>query len=313
MAIRHLILIFAVSALVYATPTPRNFLHRLIFVAKAFSVRSSLNPFLEASKESLLGRLMLQRPEIIGAVVWPYQSNRWDARTRLKRIEEHYKVLEEKGYNLDFPISGALKLFSLDDVYDKLHVVLDQPKWFIREGQLVLNLFLDKTRIFSIAFSLAFENDKVVAYVGAIQGRNIDGLLDIYRDITKATHGVRPRDLLFELFRFFSRGLGISKIYAVSDESRHQRGDYFGKNVNNIDQSLNYNEVWEERGGVKVSRNFYSFGMEPPRKNIEEVPSKKRALYRRRYELMASLESRALQSSDRIGEKSILIDPFYSL
>ena len=80
-------------------------------------------------------------------------------------------------------------------------MVIDQAKWFMREGQLVINLFVGEVRMFSLAFSLGRDGGERTAFVGAVQGRDIEGVADEYRDLTKAAHGMRPRDLLFEIFR----------------------------------------------------------------------------------------------------------------
>ncbi len=277
---------------------------------KATRLSSALHPFLNAVEGSLINKLILQRPETVGAIVWPYQCHTWDAHFRLSRIQEHYNVVEHFLPKIDFPTDGALKLLALDDVYKDLHVVLDQPIWFMREGQLVMNLFLGNLRIFSLAFSFARESGKVVAYVGAMQGRNIDGLLDTYQEITKALYGMRPRDFLFELFRVFSRAVGISKIYAVSNSSRHHRGAYFGSKAKKAQFTLNYDTIWLERGGILESPDFYVFSVRHRRKSLEEIPSKKRSMYRRRYEFLDVIELRMLEVCADLDNERLLECPF---
>ncbi len=274
---------------------------------------NELQPFLHAKEGSQINKLLKHRPETIGAIVWPYQCHTWEAKTRLHRIEEHYNVLGDLTSNIDFPIDGALKLLNLGDVYDNLHVVLDQPIWFMREGQLVINLFLDNVRIFSLAFSFARESGEVVAYVGAMQGRNIDGLLDTYREITKVMYGMRPRDFLFELFRAFCRALGVTKILAVSDESRHHRSSYFGNKAKDGELTLNYDEIWLERGGIPKNADFYEFNVAPYVKNLDEVPSKKRSMYRRRYEFLEATETRMIDVCSQLENTRLLVCPFQSL
>lgn len=313
MLLRDFILLWQMSKQVYPNPSIITLKNRLIFTVKANRVKKAIEPFLYAPNGSLINKLMTQRPETIGAVVWPYICHTWDAKNRLSRIEEHYRVVESLSPKIDFPVDGALKLIDLGYVYENLHVVLDQPIWFMREGQLVINLFLDNVRIFSLAFSLAHESGEMVAYVGAMQGRNIDGLLDTYRDITKAMHGMRPRDFLFELFRAFCRSVGVTKIFAVSDASRHHRGAYFGSKAKNGELTLNYDEIWLERGGVVENSDFYVFNVAPQVKNLEEVPSKKRSMYRRRYEFLEGTEARIQDVCTQLDDKCLLVHPFHSL
>jgi uncharacterized protein len=238
-----------------------------------------------------LQRAMEQRPELAGVVVWPYICTSWNATSRLQRIDEHFKVMESIGSVLDFPINGQLLLLDLTDVSANLRVVVDQPKWFMREGMLVLNLFSQDVRIYSLSFSFALEKGKVVAYVGAVQGVGVEGIMGDYKDLTKALHGMRPRDFQVELFRIFCRCLDVSKIYAVNDDKRQHRSRYFGTAKSEF-LFLNYNAIWQERGGVRDGEDFFVLSIETPVKKLDRVPSKKRAMYRRRYELLKSLEER---------------------
>ena len=264
---------------------------RLAFMAKATGQMNSLRTFIHPKPGSPLQRLIAHRPEVVGAVVWPYQCLSWDATTRLNRIEEHFTVIETLAPKLDFPTDGTLRLLDLGDLLPRLHLVLDQPRWFMREGQLVMNLFLTDLRIYSLAFSFTREAGQITACVGAIQGGNVDGILDEYRDMTKTLHGMRPRDFLVELFRAFCRYAGVAKILAVADGSRQHRSIYFG-DAKASTLSINYDEIWLERGGIRQGPDFFELSLEPQLKGLDDVPSKKRAMYRRRYELLHDLNLR---------------------
>ena len=157
------------------------------------------------------------------------------------------------GQPLDFPVDGQLRLLDLNDIRAGFHVVLDQPRWFMREGQFAINLFLNETRLYSLVFSLFRDGEVSAAFVGAIQGRDIEGILDEYRNLTKAAHGMRPRDLLIELFRMFGETIGLKHILAVSDEHRQHRSNYYGKNALSK-LSGDYNEIWQNRGGTRIIR-----------------------------------------------------------
>ena len=261
---------------------------RFRFLARALAVYGSIRPIINAPRKSPLGRLIQDRPETIGAVIWPYQCSSWNARTRLARICEHYSVVESIRGPIDFPVHGRILLLDLIEIREGLCVVVDQPKWFMREGQLTINLFLGETRLFSLAFSLFHQHGHIAAFVGAIQGRDIEGALDLYRELTKASHGMRPRDLLIEVFRMFCALLGVRDIFAVTDEYRHHRSSYFGK-APPKKSSVNYNDVWEDRGGVRIDPMFYKLSMDGLQREIHEVPAKKRSMYRRRYDMLELL------------------------
>jgi uncharacterized protein VirK/YbjX len=264
---------------------------RVSFVLKAWSAQDLLRPFVAPPSGGSLQRAFQQRPEIVGAIVWPYMCSTWSSKERIQRIDEHFRLIDSMGGALDFPIDQSFELIDLGDVQESLRVVLDRPQWFMREGQLVLNLFMADVRIYSIAFSFAFEGERTVAFVGAIQGGNADGAMADYKDLTKTLHGMRPRDFLVELLRSFCRTLGVWRIYAVADASRQHRSSYFGKAKSDT-LSLNYDEIWSERGGIRHDADFFMLGPEAPLKSLEEIPSKKRSMYRKRYELLDSLHAR---------------------
>jgi len=157
----------------------------------------------------------------------------------------------------------------------------------MREGQLVINLFVGEVRIFSLAFSLGRDGGERTAFVGAVQGRDIEGVADEYRDLTKAAHGMRPRDLLFDIFRMLCSVLGVTRILAVSDQFRHHRSAYFGGPDQQF--SKNYNEMWIDRGGEPAGPMFFAIRVEGARRELSEVPAKKRAMYRRRYDMVESI------------------------
>jgi uncharacterized protein VirK/YbjX len=181
-------------------------------------------------------------------------------------------------------------LLDLGDVCEGLNVIVDQPVWFMREGQLAINLFLGDVRMYTLAFSLFHHDNAIAAFIGAIQGRDIEGALGEYRELTKAAHGMRPRDLLIEVFRMFCVELGVSEIFAVSDEYRHHRDQrYFGQ-LSTKKFSANYNEVWVDRGAVRVDPMFFQLDVGEPERDLTTIPSKKRGMYRRRFEMLRRIK-----------------------
>src|SRR5262245_22081557 len=118
----------------------------------SLAVYDSLGPMINAPREIQLGTLIESRPETVGAAIWPYQCLGWDVRTR----RAHYSVVKSiGGGTIDFPVDGRLLLLDIREVRDGLQVILDQPKWYLREGQLVINLFLGDIRMYSLAFTLS--------------------------------------------------------------------------------------------------------------------------------------------------------------
>jgi uncharacterized protein len=289
MTFRQLNWLWAISGAIWGEGGAGIVVKRMRLIVGAIRLSELIMPMLTSAPGSQLGRLMQERPETLGALLWPYQCTGWSARERIAKIIAHYNAIEKIGGPIDFPVGDRLLLLDLAAIRDGLQVIIDRPKWFMREGQLVINLFQRETRIYSLAFSLWMEADGLTAFIGAIQGRDIEGALEEYREVTRATHGMRPRDFLVELFRMFCSLLAVHRILAVSDEFRHHRSNYFGSSAE-AKFSTNYDDIWQDRGGVRVDPMFYHIDVESRRRDLESIPAKKRGVYRRRYEMLDSLQ-----------------------
>lgn len=266
---------------------PRGLYRRISFMAAAVRHRAVLLPLMHANGG--LERVLARRPETIGVLVWPYVCLSWDASTRLARVGEHWAAVETLVPALNFPPDDEYALLDLAYVMPGLRVVLDQPKWLMREGQAVLNLFVGECRVFSLVFSLRMEGT-LTACIGAIQGRNIEGALDVYKAMTHALHGMRPRDFLIDLFRALCRAIGVSRIHAIADAKRHHRSPYFGNKF--AEQvTMDYDEIWRDRGGEPLNVDFFVLPLDATQRTVEEIPSKKRSMYRKRYEMLTQIEA----------------------
>jgi len=274
---------------------------RIWFLAAALRSYDALRPLMHAPAGSGLGRLVGHRPEIVGVAIWPYQCVTWDAAKRVARISGHHAIADRMGGIVDVPVGRETELLRLDEIREDLSVILDNPKWFMREGQIAINLFAGETRIYSLSFALFEQDGALSAFIGGLQGRDIEGALDLYRDLTKAAHGLRPRDLLIELFQMLCRALGVRHIFAVSDRERHHRSPYFGAKAREP-MSPDYDAIWKDRGGVEVDSIWFELPVARRQRSIEEIPAKKRAMYRRRYEMLERIEEDVIRRCEQARE-----------
>jgi uncharacterized protein VirK/YbjX len=54
---------------------------------------------------------------------------------------------------------------------------------------------------------------------------------------------------------------------------------------------LNYDEIWEDRGGVPGDDGFFVLPTAFSQRDISDVPAKKRSMYRRRYAMLDQLST----------------------
>lgn len=242
------------------------------------------------SPSPALAAMMAERPAVLaGPLVWPYLCAAWSARERLSRLADHYRIIDQLGAPFPFSVEERLVLAELEDVHPGLRVVLDQPRWFMREGGLTLNLFVDDFRAYSLAFSFSTSpGGGIDCLIGSLQGRNSDEALALYRDLTKAAHGLRPRDFLIEICRMLCRHWKVERLLGVRDEHRHHRHRFFGgKTIAPQD----YDAIWEDRGGRIEGAHFYQLPLGAERRSEDEIKPNKRSLYRRRYRFLDELEA----------------------
>ncbi len=230
----------------------------------------------------------------------PFICAKWSSSLRLRRMIEHCLVADKLGHPFD--ISGdqyvEIVKFQLDD--EPCRLMLDRPKWLNCDGLLCLSLWAGFDRVFSVSFSLSDDADGRTAYIGGIQGHRSGDALDHNRILTKAAHGMRPRDLAFELFRMIIPQMGVTQLKCVADAHRYQMTRRASMIIGLNDKvQLDYNEMWESRGGELGDDGFYRVPIEYTRKDIAEIPAKKRSMYKKRYAMLDDFQAEIVQALEQ--------------
>jgi uncharacterized protein VirK/YbjX len=255
--------------------------------------------------ESALRQALAHRPSIVSCVSRPYLHRGWPACRKLAVIRDHYRLVGDRYAFLGFEPSGSIRLAGLDEALtcavadappiDALQLRLDKPGWFEHEGELTLSLLAGAERLYSLVFTLGFVEAESVAWIGALQGQGTAEALDVYRRLTHRLHGLRPRDLVVTAFRQLCRSLNVERILAVSDETRVSSDPYFDSRAAVF---ASYDTVWLENGGTppaaavagaRPEAGLFELSVVPARRADAEIPSRKRAQYRRRYAMLDEL------------------------
>ena len=145
-------------------------------------------------------------------------------------------------------------------------------------------------RLYSGAFSLAGSAEQLHLVIGSMQGPEpgVANAQDKVRELTKEGQGLRPKSLLVQLVQQLALAMGNGEVLAVRKRAHvFQAKRYSSKQKANL--QADYDELWQEFGAQDVDANFVALQLQP-RKPLEEIASKKRAMYRRRYEWLDQLE-----------------------
>ena len=221
-----------------------------------------------------------------------YHRSTFDERVRL--IEDHMTFLRTTlapAAVLDLYSDRTLELWSmeLDESLGSMRLVLRAEPGQRKEGLAALMLILpDGETIYQIMFWIARDrSDEWSMWIGALQGPNMDGAKDIIKVITKKCHAYRTKNLILYAAQATARTLGLKKIYAVTNEG------YYANNHVRRDRKLktSFSDFWQEAGGVHTDdERFDELPLVEYRKTVEEIPSHKRATYRRRFALLDALD-----------------------
>lgn len=157
-----------------------------------------------------------------------------------------------------------------------------------REGEVNLFFSQDDIKLAIVTFAVTEQNGEKVAVIGGIQGAHRDTPHELIRTATKACYGLFPKRLLMETLTLFCQATGIARIEAVSDSGHIFRSWRYRLKKKSLFHA-SYDEFWQTLNAVPLSSKLYSVPLTFARKPLEEIASKKRSEYRKRYELLDQL------------------------
>lgn len=225
---------------------------------------------------------------------------------RCQLIREHYDFLSEKLKD------EAFLTMSLYDAYEEkgyvvwesefeeeaLRAILVTESGQRKEGCLSIELNLGRQHLYQIMFWIAKDkNGNDAIWIGALQGPNMDDAKELVKRMTKFCHGYRTKNLILYMLQAVARAFGISRIYAVTNEG------YYANNHIRLDRKLktSFSDFWAEAGGEPTDDSrFFSLPLVETRKTMEEVPTRKRAVYRKRFALLDEIDAAVQEKMERV-------------
>ncbi|MGE4587977.1 MAG: VirK/YbjX family protein [Acidaminococcaceae bacterium] len=220
-----------------------------------------------------------------------YKGSQFDERVKL--IKENMDFLTET-FSEDslrhiYVDGSGIELWSEEYLGKKLSFQLKFSGGQQKEGTLSIILKWDKTYLYQMMFWIAkdMKTDQYDLFIGAMQGPNVDNANEIIKVLTKQFFGYRTKNLILYATRAFARAIGVTRIYAVTNEG------YYANNHIRIDRKLktSFNDFWAETGGTPCEdKRFYELPLTEYRKTLEEVKTHKRNLYRKRFEVLDRID-----------------------
>ncbi|MBR3723519.1 MAG: DUF535 domain-containing protein [Selenomonadaceae bacterium] len=184
---------------------------------------------------------------------------------------------------------------------DELRFILRFYPGLRKEGLLSLCLKLNERDLYQVVFWLGEDSEnKPSLFIGAMQGPNGNDAKDTVKRVTKLCNGYRTKNLSIFLTRAFARTFGIQRIYAVTN------GGYYANNHIRLDRKLktSFEDFWKEVGGEPTGDSrFYALPLTEARKSENEIPTRKRAVYRRRFQMLDEVEENLTEALQKLKIK----------
>ena len=272
-------------AVTYSRPGEKKKMVRRVatqFARCAYHLEAFRDTFGDPANLALQEALAL-RPSLMACVIHPYLNVDWGFEQKLDAISGHYKLLNGRLGILRFSPLASIILANFGDATQiRLHNFL----LFEHEGELTVSLFKNGQRLYSLTFTLGQIGSDLAAYAGGLQGLRSPEAVEIYRALTHQQHGLRPRDLLVTAFRLLCGSVGVARILAISDSRRICSNSYHspGEQV-----FSSFDRAWMECGGVRMDDAFFELSPCLAQRSTKDIPSRKRAQYRRRYAMVDAI------------------------
>lgn len=274
---------------------------------RKFLLRSLATPFSTArlladlAKQPRLMQMLRVQPGLPCRLHRPWLTVNLDRARALASINWHYQAMSRhlpaallNGYLSN---QGATLLTLTGKDEQQFTVRLCADAFLDKEGEATL-AFCDHqhTVLAEMTFTLCEFNGKSTLFIGGLQGAKAHVPHEMIQGATKACHGLFPKRLLVEAAMTLGATFPVEQIIAVSNATHIYRSWRYRKKKEGK-LLADYDSFWRSIGGQPQDDGNFALPLTMPRKPMEEIASKKRSEYRRRYELLDSLIAQVTQAS----------------
>lgn len=219
-----------------------------------------------------------------------YRNSTFDERVEL--LEQHMRFIQmhfKKEVFLGLYNRQAYPLWESKDESGHLCFELWYNLGQRKEGILSIVLRLDEYYLYQMMIWIAPNKDgEWSLWIGAMQGPNMANAKDVIRKVTRRCHSYRTKNFILHVTQEVAKALGMKHIYAVTNYG------YYANTHMRMEKKLktSFSDFWEESGGHPCEdKRFYELPMTEARKTMEEIPTRKRNYYRKRYALLDEVDA----------------------
>ena len=253
----------------------------LRYRARTLILSAQCRQFVEFLTQNPLWQpLFKQKPYRVNALLNIFCDRGFNGQQRLQAIEQNLLQAEQR-WGVDFcqHLLNEQRIL-LAKLTDELSLYLNINEIDPYEGFFALSILDQNDKmIYAGSFTFLTPNQLLIA---SIQGPNSDDAQDVVRAATKTLHGVRPMFMLLNGFKVLADLLGCELLGIVHKRQAKYRWNSSSKLM------FNYDEFWQENEG-QLSGQYWRIPTTIERRPLEEIQSKKRSMYRKRYEMFDAM------------------------
>ncbi|MCT4701352.1 VirK/YbjX family protein [Enterobacteriaceae bacterium H20N1] len=266
----------------------RKFMLRSL--ASAFTTGQLLS---KLAQQPLLDELLHVQPGLPCRLHRPYLSVNFNRKDTLNALCFHYHTLNQRMPEKLLRDHLTQKGARLAQLVGK-----DESRYSIdfcaisnldKEGEATLVMLNEEgTALAELTFTLCHYRGKTTLFIGGLQGAKSWVPHDAIQNATKACHGLFPKRLLLEAACQLAQHLDARQILAVSNSTHIYRSWRYQKKKQDK-LHADYDSFWLSMKGELLADGYFRMPGEVARKPLEDIASKKRAEYRRRYSLLGDM------------------------
>lgn len=268
-------------------PGRSNYLKRLRYNLRSFLHRRWIRKFESfVNQHPSLINLLNERVDYSYPLACRFLDKRLTTSQRFEAICENLLFLPEKLTALSTPLWE--KPLSFGEVIPDFEMTLSMTTHQPMEGYWVLELW-HKPRN-ELVYLLTFAKLGDALLIAVVQGPNFEGSKEMVKQLTKSCHGLRPAYLMVETMKALTKILGFKTLLGIPQ--KYQNKSRF---IQSKHYTVDYDAIFSESGGQL--KDYWVLPLEEVR-NLDDIPSKKRSMYRKRY---AMLDELAASMTEKLG------------
>ena len=278
---------------IYNMENPREVKRCVVFVARCLLNNGRMKKIHQFFHQNeLLAKIAEEYPFVYEQPTraFFYRNSTFDERVEL--LEQHMRFIQmrfKKEVFLGLYNRQAYPLWESKDESGHLCFELWYNPGQRKEGILSIVLRLDEYYLYQMMIWIAPNKDgEWSLWIGAMQGPNMANAKDVIRKVTRRCHSYRTKNFILHVTQEVAKALGMKHIYAVTNYG------YYANTHMRMEKKLktSFSDFWEESGGHPCEdERFYELPMTEARKTMEEIPTRKRNYYRKRYALLDEVDA----------------------